>query len=84
MTQREFYLERRSVELPVFLKVLKALPADQMQYKPHERSPSAAQLVWTLTSELRAGVDVVKEHRAEWKTDPAPALEEMIALFERW
>ncbi|MGB9029863.1 MAG: DinB family protein [Acidobacteriaceae bacterium] len=84
MTQREFYLERRRAELPVFLKVLKALPADQMEYKPHDRSPSAEQLVWTLTSELRAGVDVVKEHKAEWKSDPAPPLPEMVALFEQW
>jgi uncharacterized damage-inducible protein DinB len=84
MTQREFYLERRRVEVPVFLKVLKALPADQMGYKPHERSPSAEQLAWTLTWELRACLDVVKDHRAEWKSDPAPPLPEMIRLFEQW
>jgi hypothetical protein len=28
MTNREFYVERRRAEVPVFLKVLKALPAD--------------------------------------------------------
>ena len=83
MTHREFYLERRRAELPVFLKVLRALPADQMQYKPHERSPSAEQLAWTLTSELSACLDVVREHRAEWKTNPAPPLGEMIALLEK-
>jgi uncharacterized damage-inducible protein DinB len=55
-----------------------------MQYKPHERSPSAEQITWILTSELRAGVSVVKEHRAEWKSDPAPPLAEMIALFGKW
>jgi len=84
MTQREFYLERRRAEVPVFLKVLKALPADQMHYKPHERSPSAEQIAWTLTWELRSCLDVVKEHRAEWKSDPAPPLPEMIGLFEQW
>ncbi len=82
MTQREFYLERRRAEFPAFLKVLKALPAGQMHYKPHERSPSAEQLAWTLTWELRSCLDVVKEHRAEWKSDPAPPLAEMISLFE--
>lgn len=84
MTLREFYLERRKAELPVFLKVLKALPADQMHYKPHERSPSAEQIAWTLTSELRSCLEVVKENRAEWKSDPAPPLPEMIVLFEKW
>jgi uncharacterized damage-inducible protein DinB len=84
MTQREFYVKRRRAELPVFLKVLRALPADQMQYKPHERSPSAEQLVWTLTSELRSGVEAVKEGRAEWRSEPAPPLETMISQFETW
>ncbi len=84
MSLREFYLERRRAELPVFLKVLKALPEDQIQYKPHERSPSAEQLVWTLTWELRSCVDVARDHRAEWNTEPAPPLPRMIALFEQW
>jgi uncharacterized damage-inducible protein DinB len=84
MTTREFYLQRRRAEASVFLSVLKSLPSDRLQYKPHDRSPSAEQLVWTLTSELRACLDVVREYRAEWKGDPAPPLNEMIALFEQW
>lgn len=83
MTLREFYLERQRAERPAFLRVLRALPPDRMHYRPHERSPSAEQLVWTLTSELRACLDVVKEGRAEWKNEPAPPLEEMIALYEQ-
>jgi len=84
MTIREYYVERRKAELPVFLKVLRALPADRMNYKPHERSPSAEQIAWTLTGELRSCLEVVRENRAEWKTEPAPPLPEMIALFEKW
>jgi uncharacterized damage-inducible protein DinB len=82
-TLREFYLERRRVELPVFMKVLRALPADKMDYKPHERSPSAAQLVWTLTWELATCVVVAREHRGEWLSAPPPPIEEMIARFEQ-
>jgi uncharacterized damage-inducible protein DinB len=84
MTLREFYLERRKAEAPAFMKVLKALPADHLTYKPHERSPSAEQVVWTLTGELRACVDVVTQNRAEWKVQPPPPLPEMLELFERW
>jgi uncharacterized damage-inducible protein DinB len=84
MTTREFYLERRKAEVPVFLRVLKALPADQLGYKPHDRSPSAEQLVWTLTGELRACLDVVEHNRAEWKPQPPPPLNEMLKLFEQW
>jgi uncharacterized damage-inducible protein DinB len=84
MTLREFYVERRRAELPVFLAVLKALPADRMDYKPSERCPSAGQLVWTLTSELRSCLEVAKQNRAEWRGDPAPPLPEMLGLFEKW
>jgi uncharacterized damage-inducible protein DinB len=82
MTSREFYLERRRAENPVFLRVVKALPADRMDYQPHERSPSAKQVMWTMTNELRSCLDVATENRAEWKTEPAPPLEEMLELFE--
>lgn len=82
MTTREFYLQRRQAELPAFLRVLKALPKDQLSYKPHERSPSAEQIVWTLTGELQSCLDVAIEHRAEWKVLPPPPLDEMLRLFE--
>ena len=84
MTLREFYLERRRAELPVFMRVLRALPKEALGYKPHERSPSAEQLVWTLTGELRSCLEVVIENRAEWKTLPPPPIEEMLEMFERW
>jgi uncharacterized damage-inducible protein DinB len=83
MTLREFYLERRRAEAPVFLSVLNALPADRLSYQPHDRSPSAGQIVWTLTSELSACVDAATRFRAEWKVEPLPPLREMVELFER-
>lgn len=82
MTLREFYLDRRKAELPAFLNVLKAIPPDQLHYKPHDRSPSTEQIVWTLTGELQSCIDVVKNYRTEWRTEPAPALEKMVELFE--
>ena len=84
MTLREFYVERRRAELPVFLAVFKALPADRISYKPDERSPTAEQLVWTLTWELRSCLEVAKQNRTEWRGDPAPSLPEMIGFFEKW
>ncbi len=84
VTPREFYLERQRAEIPVFLRVLKALPADRLGYKPHDRSPSAEQLVWTLTGELRNCLEVARQYRTEWKGDPPRPLNEMLALFEQW
>jgi uncharacterized damage-inducible protein DinB len=83
MTLREFYVERVRAETPVFLSVLRALPADQLNYKPHERSPSAEQLVWTIASEFRACLDVVTQNKAEWTSAPAPVLPEMLDKFEQ-
>jgi len=84
MTLREFYLQRRQAEFPVFLRVLRALPADQVGYKPHEQSPSAQQIVWTLTKELKACLDAATNYSAEWNTSPPAPLNEMLSMFERW
>jgi uncharacterized damage-inducible protein DinB len=70
--------------LPIFLRVLKELPTDTVAYKPHERSPTAQQLVWILTSELKACIDVATQNKAEWQSLPAPPLSEMVRLFEQW
>jgi uncharacterized damage-inducible protein DinB len=82
MTLREFYVQRLRTEAPVFLRIFDELPAGRLGYKPHERSPSAEQLAWTLTGTLASCIDVVKDKRAEWKSLPAPPLAEMRQLFE--
>src|SRR5262245_39411528 len=83
MTLRDFYLKRAKAEFPVFLKVLKALPKD-LSYKPNDRSPSAEQLVWTVTYELKALIDVVDTGKSEWQNITPPGLDEMIGMFEKW
>jgi len=80
---REFYLERRRAELPVFLKVLKALPKDQLAYRPHDRSPSAGEVVWTLMNELQACIEVVRTNKTEVRQPSPGPLDEMIATFEQ-
>jgi hypothetical protein len=82
MNEREFFLARRKAELPVFVNVLRALP-DKMDYKPHEHSPDARQLVWTLAQELKAAVTLCETGETSFPTDPPPALPAMIAAFEK-
>jgi uncharacterized damage-inducible protein DinB len=82
MTTREFFLERQKAELPVFLKVLRALPKNQLGYKPDERSPSAEQIVWTLAHEFKICTDVAATHKGEWQILAAPPLDEMLKIFE--
>ena len=83
MTLREFYLKRAKAEFPVFLTVLRALPKD-LSYKPHDRSPSAEQLAWTVTYEMKALIDVVNTGKADWENITPPGLDEMIAKYEQW
>ena len=83
MTLRDFYLKRAKAEFPVFLNVLRALPED-LSYKPHDRSPSAQQLVWTVTNELKALIDVVETGKSEWEDAKPPSLDAMIQMFEKW
>jgi uncharacterized damage-inducible protein DinB len=83
MTLREFYLERRRAEHPAFMRVLQSIPAEQVAYRPHDRSPRAEQVVWTMANELRSCVEAATQFRTQWYGDPAPSLSEMLALYER-
>ena len=54
MTNREFHLQCRKNETLAFHRVLNALPHDKFNYTPHEKSQSAARIVWTLVGETEA------------------------------
>src|SRR6478736_2605576 len=84
MTSREFFVERRRAEHPVFLKVLDAVPESGLAYRPHDRSPSTQDVIWTMTNELRSCVEAATQFRAEFHLDPAPSLAEMRSKFEQW
>lgn len=46
MNLKEQFIQAWEREFPTTLKVLKAFPNDQGEFKPHERSPSAKELAW--------------------------------------
>ena len=50
MNDREFFCQRHQAEFPTFNRVLDALPLTQFTYRPHDRSPSTLDLVWTLAT----------------------------------
>ena len=82
MTDREFYLARLKAEFAGFQKVLQALAKDKLDYKPHEDSPSAAQIVSTLASEHQACVDLLETGAVEYAVSPPRDFDEMAARFE--
>ncbi|HUG52532.1 MAG TPA: DinB family protein [Vicinamibacteria bacterium] len=83
MNDREFFQARRRAEKDVFLRVIRALPADRLDYRPHERSPSAAELLTTLVFEHAACAELAGTGRAEWKPRPMTSVEEAAAQFEK-
>jgi uncharacterized damage-inducible protein DinB len=84
MTNREFYLQCRKNEFPVFMRVLRALPENQLGYRPHDRCSSAQQIVGTLTGELKSCVDAATEYRAEFFFPAGATHAEMVESFEKW
>jgi uncharacterized damage-inducible protein DinB len=80
---REYYKQCFAAERPTFVKVMKAVPADQAGYKPHDRSTSAGDLVWLLATELRDACDLIDRGEVSFVPKPAPGVAESIAAYEK-
>lgn len=52
MPTRDFFVERVHSEIPAFIKVLRALPGDRLDYRPHETNTPAGQLAWQIATEV--------------------------------
>jgi len=84
MTNRQFFLHSWEQEFPAFVRVFKALPADMLDYRPHPRSRSAAELVWVLVLEEQSGVEMIETGKIDWKeSSPAGSLADMLAAYEK-
>jgi uncharacterized damage-inducible protein DinB len=79
MNTREFFVKQFAVEAPKFAKVIRALPADKLDYKPHERSSAAGSIAWFLVLSVRALADLVKTGENRWAQAASPGTVESIA-----
>ncbi len=69
MTNRKFYLERLKAETPAFVRVVRAVPTDRSEYRPHPKSRSAGELAWMLATSMQASAVLAERHSVEW-TEP--------------
>ena len=80
-----FFRERWEMEQPAFQRVLQAVPGEQHDYRPHERSTSAGDLAWQLAMEQGDMVDLIDTAEASY--DPSKkrpgSHEEIIAAWEK-
>ena len=84
MSTPDFYASRFAAELPAFNRVLRALPADRLDYKPHEKNTAAGQLAWQLSEEMSHLVTLFDQGEIQYEPSPAPAtIDEIASTFER-
>ena len=89
LSNREFFIRRWEQEYPGFKRVIRALPHDQLAYRPHPRSRSAGELVAFLVSTEQSCIDLAMSKQSSYNTsmrwhpsDRSATLEEMITAYE--
>jgi uncharacterized damage-inducible protein DinB len=77
-----FYKKRFEIENGLTRDILKAIPPDRLEYRPHERSPSTGQIAWTIVRGLHVRLDMATQGSSVVILDPHPSLAEIIERFE--
>jgi uncharacterized damage-inducible protein DinB len=84
MSNREFAIACRKSEFPAFVRVLKALPKDRLDYRPDPKARTARDLAWVMAAEEAALLGLLEKGTIEWKEEKAPSsVDEIVALYER-
>ena len=78
----EFYGTRFEVENSLTRGVLKAIPAEKLDYRPHERSPSTGQIAWTIVRGLFIRIDMASHGSSDVMLESHPSFHEMLDRFE--
>jgi uncharacterized damage-inducible protein DinB len=84
MKKHEFCIERRKAEFPAFVRVLKALPQNRLDYRPDPKARTAAELAWVMAEEEGALLRLLDKGTVEWKEEKPPSnVDEIVASYER-
>jgi uncharacterized damage-inducible protein DinB len=84
MTNLEFFLQCWKQEYPTFVKVLRAVPHDKLDYRPDPRSRSAGELVWLQVLEKRCWFELLGTGKINWNvTAPTMSLDAMINAYQK-
>jgi len=89
LNNREFFIRRWNQEFLGFLAVIRALPADRLDYRPHPKSRSAGELASLLVSLQHGCIDLCTTQQSAYNTamrwhpaDHPATLEEMVSAYE--
>lgn len=84
MSTREFFAKSLAGEIAGFAKVFRAMPEDQLHYKPHEKNTAAGALAWQMAVEMACLAEIIANGMIDHGGDgESPALEELATGFER-
>jgi len=79
----QFFAARWNDEMPRFARVLRALPNDQLDYKPHEKCSPAGNLGWQIAVEAGNLSELLATGVVNFSLPPCPTSnEEIAATFE--
>ncbi len=83
-TTRQYFAECFKSEKPKFLAVFAAVPQDKASYRPHEKSMSAADIVWLIAGEWGDACELVDKSQVSFVMKPPPAsVRDAAAAFEK-
>lgn len=84
MSTREFFAERLAAELPAFNKVIRALPGERLDYRPHEKNTPAGALAWQLAIEMHDLPMLFETGSINWVPPTVPtSIDEIAETFAR-
>jgi hypothetical protein len=89
LNNREFFVRRWEQEYPAFLRLFKALPPNDLDYRPHPRSRSARELVGLLVYAQKSCIELCHSKKSmysglRWQEPNTSAgLPELIAMYEQ-
>lgn len=82
-TNQQFFAQRLKGEIPAFVKVLRALPADKLDYRPHEKNTAAGALAWQVVSEMTSLIGLFDSGTINYGGyGDAPSPDDMAAKLE--
>lgn len=84
MTNQEFFLKRWEGEQRAFREVLQAVPDDQLDYTPHERSTKAGNLAWQIALEQQTLAGMLENGSLRFEMKPRPSsTAEIVDAYEQ-
>lgn len=83
MTNKEFFIKCWNSECPTTVNVIKSLPADKLDYKPHEKSRTARELVSHLVGHNLGIAELANDGKITVEDSAFTSLEDSAAQFEK-